>query len=107
MKMIRYDSKTGEQVEYEDGEPFPVVLFHCPCCRYKTLAERGGYEICPVCFWEDDGQDDRDAEVVMGGPNGSLSLTKGRDNFNQMGACEEAMLPNVRPPYDDEKEEAC
>ena len=33
----------------------------CPCCGYLTLDERGGYEICPVCYWEDDGQDDHDA----------------------------------------------
>ncbi|WP_198674015.1 CPCC family cysteine-rich protein [Chitinophaga alhagiae] len=26
----------------------------CPCCGYITLSERGGYEICPICFWEDD-----------------------------------------------------
>ncbi|HDV6321953.1 TPA: hypothetical protein RJR38_003806 [Burkholderia multivorans] len=30
----------------------------CPCCRSKTLRERGGFEICSVCFWQDDGQDD-------------------------------------------------
>ncbi|WP_414630127.1 CPCC family cysteine-rich protein, partial [Burkholderia multivorans] len=23
----------------------------CPCCRSKTLRERGGFEICSVCFW--------------------------------------------------------
>jgi hypothetical protein len=27
----------------------------------------------PVCFWEDDGQDDHDADLVRGGPNGALS----------------------------------
>ncbi len=42
-----------------DGGPYP-----CPCCRYVTLSERGGDEICPVCFWEDDGQGDHDADVV-------------------------------------------
>nr|WP_282707098.1 CPCC family cysteine-rich protein [Nonomuraea coxensis] len=29
--------------------------YACPCCRYVTLGERGGFEICPVCLWEDDG----------------------------------------------------
>ena len=33
-------------------------LFKCPCCQYKTLDMRGEYEICPVCQWEDDGNDD-------------------------------------------------
>jgi hypothetical protein len=41
-----------------------------------TLNERGGWEICAVCFWEDDGQDDHDADNVRGGPNGALSLTQ-------------------------------
>nr|WTB36094.1 CPCC family cysteine-rich protein [Streptomyces sp. NBC_00830] len=40
-----------------------------PCCRYVTLEQRGMYEICPVCFWEDDGQDDHDADVARGGPS--------------------------------------
>lgn len=29
----------------------------CPCCGFLTLDERGTFEICPVCFWEDDGQE--------------------------------------------------
>lgn len=51
-----------------------------------TLDERGGFEICPVCFWEDDGQDDHDADVVRGGPNAELSLTEARENYAQFGA---------------------
>ncbi|HEI2325144.1 TPA: hypothetical protein SI485_004590, partial [Escherichia coli] len=29
-------------------------LYKCPCCGYLTLPERGQYDICPVCQWEDD-----------------------------------------------------
>ena len=39
----------------------------CPCCGCKALDERGGYEIGTICFWEDDGQDDHNADVVRGG----------------------------------------
>ncbi|MFI9006852.1 CPCC family cysteine-rich protein [Actinosynnema sp. NPDC053489] len=42
----------------------------CPCCGYHTLDSRGDYDICEVCFW-DDGQDDHDADVVRGDPNGT------------------------------------
>lgn len=29
--------------------------YTCSCCGYKTLDEPpGNYEICPICFWEDD-----------------------------------------------------
>ena len=76
--------------------------YNCPCCGYRTLDERGGSDICPVCFWEDDGQDDQDAEVVRGGPNGSLSLAQARENYRRFGACEESMLENVRPPLPEE-----
>jgi hypothetical protein len=48
--------------------PRDGVRFRCPCCGFRTLNERGGYDICPVCFWEDDGQDDADANTVCGGP---------------------------------------
>jgi len=44
-----------------------------PCCGYLTINHRGRYDIWPICFWGDDGQDDDDADVVRGGPNGSLN----------------------------------
>ena len=64
----------------------------CPCCRSFTLTERGAFEICPVCWWEDDGQDDPDADVVRGGPNGSLSLAVARENYRRFGACEQRFV---------------
>ena len=36
----------------------------CPCCGNLTLSARSRFEICPVCGWEDDGQDDADAHEV-------------------------------------------
>ncbi|MFF0739194.1 CPCC family cysteine-rich protein [Streptomyces sp. NPDC004111] len=54
------------------------ALVACPCCYQRTLEERGHFEICAECGWEDDGQDDADADVVRGGPNGALSLTQAR-----------------------------
>lgn len=57
-----------------------TLLESCPCCGLRSLPTRGDYEICPVCWWEDDGQDNPDADVVMGGPNYELSLTQARAN---------------------------
>jgi hypothetical protein len=80
-----------------DGGPYP-----CACCGYVTLPERGGFDICPVCFWEDDGQDDDDADNVRGGPNGSLSLTTARANFQRIGAWSEESVRSVRRPRPEE-----
>lgn len=82
--------------------PREGVVYRCPCCGYKTLSARGDFEICKVCFWEDDGQDDKDADKVRGGPNGSLSLTSARANFREFGACEERFIKNVRAPLPEE-----
>jgi hypothetical protein len=79
-----------------------VKTYRCPCCRYKTLYGRAGDEICPVCFWEDDGQDDHDAGEVRGGPNGSLSLLQARRNFAACGASDPKDVPQVRHPLPDE-----
>jgi hypothetical protein len=57
--------------------------FVCPCCNYPTLAGRISYEICGLCDWEDDGQDDGDADQVAGGPNSDYSLTEARENFKR------------------------
>lgn len=83
----------------------PVPSYFCPCCKYKTLHSRGDYEICKVCFWEDDGQDEHDADVVRGGPNYDLSLRQAQANFAALGATEERFREAVRPPrYDEERD---
>lgn len=46
-----------------------------------TLEVRDAYEICPICFWEDDGQDTDDADDIRGGPNADYSLDEARSNF--------------------------
>jgi hypothetical protein len=63
--------------------------YRCPCCKFKTLYGRGQDEICPVCFWHDDGQDEDEAEKVWGGPNKSLSLREAQANFAEIGAVDE------------------
>ena len=75
----------------------------CPCCGCHTFEARGDFDICPVCFWEDDGQDDQDADIVRGGPNGTLSLTQARDNFRSLGASDRRRLAFVRPPRPKER----
>ncbi|MEQ1734270.1 MAG: CPCC family cysteine-rich protein [Bacteroidia bacterium] len=50
----------------------------CPSCGFATLTHRGHYELCDVCDWEDDNQDDATAHEVWGGPNSNLSLTESR-----------------------------
>ena len=79
------------------GKP-PELPLRCPCCFYKTLSKRDIFEICPVCFWEDDGQDDHNAEVVRGGPNGKLSLAQARVNYINLGASDKRRVAFVRPP---------
>jgi cysteine-rich CPCC protein len=82
----------------------PAKSYSCPCCGFKTLHGRAGDEICPVCFWHDDGQDDHDADEIRGGPNGTLSLTQARINFRKCGASDHRFINMVRRPLADEQE---
>jgi len=74
----------------------------CPCCGYKTLTELDAFEMCEVCWWEDDGQNDHDADVIRGGPNGSLSLTQARENFRRFEASEQRFVGKTRKPLPEE-----
>ena len=65
----------------------------CPCCDFFTLSEKGGYEICLICFWEDDGIDLTELDRHSG-PN-HITLREGRLNFEKFGACDINMVKNV------------
>jgi hypothetical protein len=54
--------------------------------------------LCPVCWWEDDGQEDDDAMEVRLTVNGSLSLTEARAHYLSCGASHPRYLPYVRKP---------
>jgi Cysteine-rich CPCC len=70
----------------------------CLCCGYRTLDAPGALSLCPVCWWQDDGQGDEDANVVRGAANGALSLTQARENYRVCGAADPEFLPHVRAP---------
>ena len=78
------------------------LTYRCPCCSFLTLPYEASFEICPVCFWQDDGQDDSSAAEVWGGPNHDLSLAQARKNFEEFGASSRERLPHVRPPQPEE-----
>ena len=76
-----FDSYGNRSNEQEARLPPRGMRLTCPCCGYLTLSERGAYEICYLCNWEDDGQDDSRADERRGGPNQDYSLTEARLNF--------------------------
>lgn len=52
-----YYTLTGHRVEVIGNAE---DVYQCACCGFKTLSEKygiddGGYDICDVCGWEDDG----------------------------------------------------
>jgi Cysteine-rich CPCC len=70
----------------------------CPCCGYRTLREGpGAYEVCAVCFWEDDGA----APWEVGGPNG-ISLIAAQERFLSTGYVHREERTKTRAPRPDE-----
>lgn len=84
--------------------------YKCKCCGYYTLEEEpldpnmypGTFEICPVCFWEDDSLQYKDPEL-KGGAN-KVSLNEAKENFKKFGAIREDVIQYVRKPRVDELE---
>jgi hypothetical protein len=93
---------SSQEVQWVTRPRMLTKSYLCPCCRFQTLYERGGDDICPVCFWHDDGQDEADADRVLGGPNRHLSLRQAQINFREFGASDRRRLAFVRSPTPDE-----
>ena len=68
----------------------------CACCGFNTIEEKGSYEICEICYWEDDGVQEADP-WFEGGAN-KPSLYQAQLNFKQYGAMEERFVSKVREP---------
>ena len=73
----------------------------CPCCGHLVFGEPpGSYDICPICFWEDDGVQ-LGYPLMAGGAN-ARSLFDSQQEFARCGACEPRFTRNVRQPSSDE-----
>ena len=77
--------------------------YRCPCCDNFTLDEKptGSYDICPICFWEDDPVQYHDPD--FDGAANEMSLNQARANYRLFGATDEEHLTYVRKPLDVEK----
>lgn len=77
------------------------IRFSCLCCGYKTLDEEppGTYEICEVCFWEDD-----DYQYTYQNETGAnrVTIREAKRNFLAFGACEKESIPHTRKPKPNE-----
>ena len=90
-------------VKSSDGE-----RYKCKCCGYFTMKDEpldpakhpGTFEICPVCFWEDDSLQFLNPDY-SGGAN-AVSLREAKQNFKKFRAAEKDMLKYVRPPRKNE-----
>ena len=72
--------------------------YPCRCCGFWTLSDpqTGNYEVCPVCFWEDDAVQNADPEYE-GGTN-RVSLSEARGKYIRIGDCEKRSVGSVRSP---------
>jgi hypothetical protein len=85
-------------MQLSTGDPSPEARFRCPCCGCRTLEAPAALALCPVCWWEDDGQEDADASDIRLTVNGHLSLTEARASYLRCGAADPRFLRYVRKP---------
>lgn len=75
--------------------------YKCPCCGYFTFEKKERtYDICPVCFWEDDPEQYKNP-TLKGGAN-HVCLADARVHYKHFGACDTDMKKFVRGPKKDE-----
>jgi hypothetical protein len=60
-------------------------------------------DLCPVCWWEDDGQDSEDASEARFTVNGELSLSEARQYYQLCGAAHPRFIRYVRAALPEEE----
>lgn len=65
----------------------------CPCCAFPTLGERGENDICPLCKWQDDIDEEKS------GANGDYTIQEARENFEQFLIMYRASEQDIHTPH--------
>lgn len=73
-----------------------VTMESCACCGYQNLDEKGNFEICKICFWEDDPVQESDPWFENGA--NKLSLFESQQNYKKFGAVEKRFINKVNKP---------
>jgi hypothetical protein len=78
--------------------------YACPCCGYLTLSDEAGntFQLCLVCYWEDDGVQFKDPTYE--GSANRVSLIQAKEDFKSFGSIEERFIEYVRPYLKEEEE---
>lgn len=78
--------------------------FPCPSCGYIVFTDLpGSYDICPICFWEDDIV--QLAFPDMAGGANSVSLIEAQSNFTAHGVCKIRFKEKVRPAKEEDRKD--
>lgn len=79
-------------------------MYTCPCCGHEVFeSPPGSFDICPLCFWEDDFV--QLYFPLQGGGANRCSLVEAQVSFVQFGACERSMVKNVRPSTPEDRKD--
>src|SRR5689334_8832415 len=72
--------------------------FPCPCCGHLVFGEPpGSYDVCPICYWEDDALQLEYATTLSGGAH-RPTLQEAQRNFVSLGAREAEFTTYARRP---------
>ncbi len=85
----------------QNRQPNKYGNYPCQCCEYFTIRnpKTHGYELCEVCFWEDD----RDIKTAdeEGELNG-ISLNEAKTNFKLFKVYDAGSVDFCRDPLPEE-----
>ena len=73
-----------------------IKRYQCPICGNYTLDVKNEYNICPICFWEDDGSEAYPDEDY--GPN-HISFNDAKRLWNKNGFINETYRKFIRRPF--------
>jgi Cysteine-rich CPCC len=80
------------------------LKYTCPCCGYKTRTrEDSTWDICVVCFWQNDLNPNNDPHKISGANR--ISLLQAQQNFVKFSACDERSIKQVRQPKKNESKD--